>query len=111
MTGVLISWRRYITVILSCIELSFNHLIRRMQRHLRYSSEIPTFYRNGLAMSNIADMTGGESQRRLIAVYFSVSAFDPLVAFTTSVEESVRTILLFSPGQHTKCTRRVSNHT
>jgi hypothetical protein len=30
------------------------------QRHLRYSSQIPMFYRNYLAMSSTADVTGGK---------------------------------------------------
>jgi hypothetical protein len=34
---------------------------RRWQRHLRYSFETPTFYRNDLAMRNIADVTDGEA--------------------------------------------------
>jgi hypothetical protein len=29
------------------------------QRHLRYSSETPTFYQNYLAMKNTTDVTGG----------------------------------------------------
>jgi N-acyl-D-aspartate/D-glutamate deacylase len=47
------------------------------QRHLRYSSEIPTFYQNYLAMRNTAGVTGGKS----IAIISGRDAVNPLVAF------------------------------
>jgi hypothetical protein len=43
----------------------------KLQRHLRYSSETPTFYQNNLAMSNTADVTCGKpmsSDRSLLQV-------------------------------------------
>jgi hypothetical protein len=50
-------------------------------RHLRYSSETPTFYQNYLAMSNSADVTGGKPIAVLSQSISGVNAINPLVAF------------------------------
>jgi hypothetical protein len=45
------------------LELTYTHALSpkgKQQRHLRNSSETPTFYQNELAMSNTADVTGGK---------------------------------------------------
>jgi hypothetical protein len=50
------------------------------QRHLRYSSETPTFYQNYLATSNTADVTGGKPIAIWSQSISGVCAFNPLVA-------------------------------
>jgi hypothetical protein len=65
------------------------------ERHLRYSSEKPTFYQNYLAMSNTADVTGGKP----IAVYSQsisdVNAINPLVTIH-DIHGRKREVLFFS---------------
>jgi hypothetical protein len=51
------------------------------QRHLRYSSEMPTFYHNYSAMSNTADVTGGKPIAVWSQSISGVRAINPLVAF------------------------------
>jgi hypothetical protein len=51
------------------------------QRHLRYSSETPTFYQNYLAMRNTADVTCGKPIAVLLHSVSGVSAINPLVAY------------------------------
>jgi hypothetical protein len=51
------------------------------QRHLRYSSEMPTFYHDYSAMSNTADVTGGKPIAACSQSISSGSAINPLVSF------------------------------
>jgi hypothetical protein len=53
-----------------------------------------------LAIKNTADVTGGKPIAVLLQSISGVSAINPLVAFTTSMEER-GAILLFCPGHHT----------
>jgi hypothetical protein len=66
------------------------------QRHLRYSSETPTFYHNDLA----------KAHRRLIQFHLSFSNVSAMLTilspFTASIEEREGAILLFCPGHHTR---------
>jgi hypothetical protein len=56
------------------------------QRHLRYSSETPTFYQNYFAMSDTADVTGGKPIAVWSQSISGVSAINPS-PFMTSMEE------------------------
>jgi hypothetical protein len=59
-----VSDRRFILVCkhYKCIYIHTTHALSQKgyQRHLRYSSETPTFYQNYLAVSNAIDRTGGK---------------------------------------------------
>jgi hypothetical protein len=64
------------------------------QRHLRYSSEIPTFYQNYLAMRSTADVTGGKAIAIWSLSISAVSAINPLVTFY-HIHEWKREVLFF----------------
>jgi hypothetical protein len=65
------------------------------QRHLRHSSETPTFYQNQLAIRNTADVTGGNPIPVLLQSISGVSAINPLVAFY-DIHRGKREVLFFS---------------
>jgi hypothetical protein len=71
------------------------------QRHLRYSSETPTFYQIYLTMTNTSDVTGGKPIAVWSQFISGVSAINPLIAFY-DIHEETGAILLFCPGHHTR---------
>jgi hypothetical protein len=76
------------------------HALSPRQRHLKYSSETPTFYQNYLAMKNTADVTGGKSISVWSQSISGVSAINFLVAFYDIHGRKRGAVLLFSPGHH-----------
>jgi hypothetical protein len=64
------------------------------QRHLRYSSETPTFYQNYLAMSNTVDVTGGKPIPVWSQSTSGVNAMNLLVAFY-NIHGRKREVLFF----------------
>jgi hypothetical protein len=78
----------------------YTYIPLTLYHHLRCSTETPMFYKNYLAMSNTADVTGG----KLIAVWLQsisgVSAVNPLVAFYNMHGRKRGAILLLCPGHH-----------
>jgi hypothetical protein len=64
--------------------------------HLRYSSETPTFYQlTYLAMSNIADVTGGKPIAVSSLSTSGVSAMNPLVAFYDILEGQREVLFIY----------------
>jgi hypothetical protein len=55
--------------------------LKGWQKHPRYSSKTPTFYKNYLAMRNTVDVTAGKSIAVRSEYISGVSAVNPLVAF------------------------------
>jgi hypothetical protein len=60
------------------------------QIYLRDGYYVGTFHQKLLAMRNTADVTGGKPIAVLLQSVSGVSAINPLVAFTTSMEERER---------------------
>jgi hypothetical protein len=67
-----------------------------------YSCEMPTIYQNYLATRNIADPTGGKSIAVWLQPISGVSAINPLIAFTTSMEERERCYSFILSRIHTR---------
>jgi hypothetical protein len=65
----------------TCIHTTHALSPKGQQRRLRYSSVIPTFYQNHLAMSSTADVTGGKPIAVWSQSISGVNAIYPLVAF------------------------------
>jgi hypothetical protein len=72
------------------------------KRHLRYSSETPTFYQYYLAMSNTADVTNGKPIAVWSQSILAVNTINLLVAFYDIHGRKTSAILLTSPRYHTR---------
>jgi hypothetical protein len=72
------------------------------ERHLRYSSETPILYQNDLDMRISSDVTGVKPIIVRSQSILGVSAGNPVVPFTTSMEERERIYSFFCYGHHTR---------